>query len=427
MTASSSSSRIAAAPQGRAAAAARGNGPAGAGAAGGRPAVHAETALAATLEVLAGRLAATAVERDRAGGHAAAERELIRASGLLTLSVPTQYGGAGAPWADILGAVRRLAEADSALAHLFGFHHLQIAGVLLYGRPEQHEHFLRPTVQGGLFWGNALNPLDRRVVAAQDGDGFRIDGVKSFSSGSVGSDVLTFSAWHKPTETALIAAVPTDTDGITVNPDWDAFGQRQTDSGTVRFDHVRLEPLQVLQAPGIAPKPRATLRSQVAQLIMTNLYLGIAQGALAEARRFVQEEARPWFASGAARHADDPYVQERFGEFRLAVRAAEALAGEAAGLLDAAVARGDDVTAGERGELAVAGTEAKVLAHRAALRVANDLFEVTGARSTSARYGYDRYWRNARVHTLHDPVAYKVRDLGRYALDGALPEPTAYS
>ncbi|ARP94485.1 acyl-CoA dehydrogenase family protein [Bordetella genomosp. 13] len=383
--------------------------------------------LAEALEALAAQLAATAVERDRAGGHAAHERELIRASGLLALSVPTEFGGAQAPWSVTLAAVRRLAQADSALAHLFGFHHLQVAGVLLFGRPEQHEYFLAPTVRRKLFWGNALNPLDRRVLAANEGEGFRLDGVKSFSSGSVGSDILTLSAWHKPTETALIAALPTDADGITVNPDWDAFGQRQTDSGTVRFDHVRLDPVQILQAPGVTPTPRATLRSQVAQLIITNLYLGIAQGALAEARRFVHDDARPWFAADVARHADDPYVQERFGEFRLAVRAAEALADQAGIRLDAALARGDAVSAAERGEVAVAGAEAKVWAHRAALRLGTELFEVTGARSTSARYGYDRYWRNARVHTLHDPVAYKVRDLGRYALDGRAPEPTAYS
>ncbi|MFY1854919.1 acyl-CoA dehydrogenase family protein [Achromobacter xylosoxidans] len=379
------------------------------------------------VQALADQLAATAVERDRRGGHAAAERERIRASGLLRLSVPTQYGGAGANWSTVLAAVRTLAEADSALAHVFGFHHLQVAGVLLYGTPEQHAYFLKPTVERNLFWGNALNPLDRRVVARPELDGYRIDGVKNFSSGSVGSDLLTFSAWHKASDTALIAALPTRAEGITVNPDWDAFGQRQTDSGTVRFDHVRLEPVQVLQAPGVAPTPRATLRSQVAQLIMTNLYLGIARGAFREARRYVRDDARPWFASGVQRHADDPYVQERFGEFWLRVQAAQALADLAGQRLDAALARGPSLTADERGEVAVAGAQAKVLAHRAALEVGNGLFDVTGASSTAARYGYDRYWRNARVHTLHDPVAYKIRDLGRYALLDQIPEPTAYS
>lgn len=381
----------------------------------------------AIVDGLVKRLASNAVERDRQGGHAAAERELIRASGLLHLSIPRKYNGLGADWSAILDIVRRLARVDSALAHVFGFHHLQIAGVLLYGSPEQQERFLLPTVQDNLFWGNALNPLDRRVIAADEPGGFRLDGVKSFSSGSIGSDMLTVSAWHRPSDTALVAVIPTDAEGVTVNADWDAFGQRQTDSGTVRFDHVRLEASHVLQAPGVSATPRATLRTQVSQSIMANLYLGIAQGALAEARRFVREDARPWFAADVQRQADDPYVQERFGEFRLATRAAEALADAAGRQLDSAIARGDKLTAAERGELAVAIAEAKVWSHRAALKVTSELFETTGARSTSDRHGYDRFWRNARVHTLHDPVAYKIRDLGRYELDGQAPEPTAYS
>ena len=60
------------------------------------------------------------------------------------------------------------------------------------------------------------------------------------------------------------------------------FGQRQTDSGNVSFDKVYLPSALVLQAPGQAPTAQATLRSQVAQLVMTNLYLGIAQGAYIE-------------------------------------------------------------------------------------------------------------------------------------------------
>lgn len=75
--------------------------------------------------------------------------------------------------------------------------------------------------------------------------------------------------------------------------------------------------------------------------------------------------------------------------------------------------------------LAVAG--AKAVAHRAAVEVSSQIFELTGAGSTSARFGLDRFWRNARVHTLHDPIDYKLRDLGRHALTGAFPEPTSYS
>ncbi len=376
---------------------------------------------------LARRLAESANARDRAGGHAAEEREWIRASGLLTLSIPRRFGGQGADWFTVLRVVRILARADSALAHVFAFHHLQLAGITLYGSERQRSQLLGLTVDRHLFWGNALNPLDRRTGATEHADGYLLDGIKSFSSGSVGSDWLTVSAWHAPSNSALIGVVPTRQPGVRVEADWDAFGQRQTDSGNVHFSGVLLAAEHVLQAPGHTPSAQATLRSQVAQLIMTNLYLGIGEGAFEVARAYTTEQSKPWFASGVARAADDPLIQHRYGQLWLLLQPAALMADAAARALDAAFDKGAAVDARERGELAVAVAGAKCLAHRAGLEVSGQMFELTGARATSAQYGFDRYWRNVRVHTLHDPIDYKYRDLGRYALDGSLPDPTAYS
>lgn len=380
-----------------------------------------------TVESLAQQLRATAIERDRAGGHAAAERELIRDSGLLTLTIPTAHGGQGGNWSTLYRAMRRLAEVDGALAHLLGFHHLQLSGVRIYGTPDQQSRFLRDTVHERWFWGNALNPLDKRLVATEIEGGYVLNGPKSFASGSVGSDQLTVSAWHEATQSLLIAAVPTRRDGVRVQADWDAFGQKQTDSGNVFFDQVVVARQEVLVAPGTAPTAWSTLRSQVAQLVLVNLYLGIGLGAFEEARRYTREESRPWPGAGVSEATADPYVQHRYGELWLLLRPAVALADQAAALLDIAFERGENLTERERGEVAIAVAEAKVLAHRAGIEVSSQLFELTGARSTSTRFGLDRFWRNARVHTLHDPVDYKLRDLGRHALTGAFPEPTAYS
>ncbi|HEX8611386.1 MAG TPA: acyl-CoA dehydrogenase family protein [Telluria sp.] len=376
---------------------------------------------------LAERLAATAVQRDRDGGHAAEEREWIRESGLLTLSIPTEFGGQGAPWLVVYQAIRILARADSALAHVFGFHHLQLAGIRLYGSAQQQRHLLTATVEQGLFWGNALNPLDQRTTALRGTDGFILNGVKSFSSGSVGSDWLTISAWDATAGEALIGVVPTAQPGVRVQADWDAFGQKQTDSGNVHFDQVPLPAQYVLQAPGQAPTAQATLRSQVAQLIMANLYLGIASGAFDAARDYTREQSRPWFASGVEAASDDPFIQHRYGQLWLLLRPAQVLADHAAHELERAFNKGALLSARERGEVAVAVAEAKALSHRAGIEISSQMFELTGARATSAKFGYDRFWRNVRVHTLHDPIDYKLRDLGRYVLDGSVPEPTAYS
>ena len=110
---------------------------------------------------LARQFAQTAAERDRQGGNPKAERDLIRRSGLLSLSIPTEYGGQGAAWSTIFKTVQILAQADSSLAHVYAFHHLLIATVQLFAQPAQYQHWLQQTVQQQLFWGNAL---DRKSV-----------------------------------------------------------------------------------------------------------------------------------------------------------------------------------------------------------------------------------------------------------------------
>jgi len=106
------------------------------------------------------------------------------------------------------------------------------------------------------------------------------------------------------------------------------------------------------------------------------------------------------------------------------LRASHALLRRAGRLVDAAQ-RSPDAQSVAEASIAVA--EARVLSTEISLKAGSRLFELAGTASTLDGHNLDRYWRNARVHTLHDPVDYKYRDLGRYALTGTLPEPTAYS
>jgi len=221
--------------------------------------------------------------------------------------------------------------------------------------------------------------------------------------------------------------LPTNRAGITIHDDWDPIGQRQTDSSSVSYEQVPLDWNEVLHRPDGVSTPYLTLRGVLAQLILVNLYLGMAEGAFEEARQYTLQQGRPWFASGVERAADDPYVIHRYAEMHLQLRAARALTDEAGREIDQVWRIGCDLTAEQRGRAALAVAEAKVLAHRAALAIGQDVFDVCGARATKASLGLDRFWRNARTHTLHDPIDYKLRDVGRYALERRLPEPTLYS
>lgn len=381
----------------------------------------------ALAEELAHDFAATAVERDRRAGTPKRERDLLRRSGLLALVVPAELGGGGADWTTALRTVRAIARADGSLAHVFGFQHLLLATVRLFGNAAQFERLARATAQERLFWGNALNPLDTRARIARRGLARALRGEKSFCSGARDADLLVVSAIDEDTGKLVVAAIPADRPGIFARDDWDAMGQRQTDSGSVVFDDVSVQEAEILSEPGPLGSTFATLRPLIAQLTLANVYLGIADGAFEAARAQARERGRAWFASAAERAVDDPYVQQTIGDLYAELQAARHVTEAAAGELDAAWARGEALTVPERGRAAVAIAAAKITTTRAGLEVASRLFDVAGARGTAGRLGLDRFWRNLRTHTLHDPVDYKRRDLGRWLLTDEWPSPSFYS
>ncbi|MBX8496333.1 acyl-CoA dehydrogenase family protein [Pseudomonas cichorii] len=377
---------------------------------------------------LATDFASNAAERDKNGGTPLAERDALRRSGLLALSIPTRFGGLGANWQETFDVVREFARVDSSIAHVFGFHHLMLATVRLFARPEQWHPWFEQTARQNWFWGNALNPLDTRTVM-KTFDGWReFSGRKSFCSGASDSEMLIASAVDENAGGKLvIAAIPSGRTGITLHDDWDNMGQRQTDSGSATFERVRIEESELLLDPGPLSTPFACLRPLIAQLHFTNLFLGISEGAFEEARQYTLKESRPWFSSLARDISEDPYVLRHYGEFWAALEGVRALVERACIQLDEAWNKGPDLSSEERARLALSISSAKVAATRTGLDLCSRLFEVTGARATHAALRLDRFWRNLRTQTLHDPLDYKLHELGDWALNGKRPIPTFYS
>jgi alkylation response protein AidB-like acyl-CoA dehydrogenase len=386
--------------------------------------------LALRAERIAAYLAESAVERDRAGGTAKRERDQFRSSGLLRAWIPVSYGGLGASWPEVLDIVRLVARVDSSLAHLFGFQHLILATLRLFGSPAQFEPLFRETAERELFWGNALNPLDKRTLLTAlttSADELSVSGQKSFCSGSVDADRLLVSATDAVSGRLVVFTLPSSRPGIRVFGDWNSFGQRQTDSGGVEFDKVKVDRQEVLSTPGPLGSTFASIRPLIAQLVLTNVYLGIAEGAFGEAKIQTRARGAAWPASGVERPTDDSYILLRYGEVALSIEAARVLSDRAALSLQAAYQREDKLTPDERGQLALDVAAAKVTSARASLDASSKLFELSGPRATDAKQSLDRFWRNARVHTLHDPVDYKLKELGSYALVEQFPTPSFYS
>ena len=382
------------------------------------PQTHDEAVTAAARLVEA--LEPGAAERDRAGA-AVVPREalaLLDSSGLLAVTVPHADGGPGLGMRTLAEVARRVAAADPAIAQVPQAHYLLVDLLAVHAAPELRKR-LFAEVLGGRRIGNAL--AERGGKHAQDlrtrvEDG-RLTGVKYYTTGALTSAWIAVSAIGANGRVVL-AFVPRDAPGVRVDTDWEVMGQRATISGTATFTDVPVELSFDYTTVYEAPQQFGAR----AQLVHAAIEVGIAGGALDAARDYLREKARPSteaVRAGAGRAVEDPHVMYRYGRLATRVRAAEALLDQAARTLDeiGLTPAGADVAA--RGSLAVAA--AKAFGSEIAVEAGSELFGLCGTSSTASKYDLDRFWRNARTHSVHDPVDWKYHHIAGYELSGALP------
>ncbi|HEV3355489.1 MAG TPA: acyl-CoA dehydrogenase family protein [Pseudonocardiaceae bacterium] len=395
-----------------------------------RPPQTAQQWVARASEVAA-ILATDAVRRDREAKTPYAEVQLLKDSGLVTLLGPTEFGGGGQNWTTAYRVIREIAAGDGSIGQLIGYHYLWAWAARLVATPEQIAFVEEQATVNQWFFGGAVNPRDNDLTIRDEGEELVFTGRKSFSTGSKVSDVTVLEGVLEGTDKHIFAIVPSKQDGIVFNDDWDNLGQRLTESGSVTITDVRVP---WAQAAGyvdreFVPRVYNTLNVPLIQLVFTNFYLGIAQGALRTATTYTRDRTRPWpYAVDVKDSAGQEfYILETYGDLQSKLWAAEALAERAADAIEAINAHADTVTPAERGEAAVIIAAAKQRAIDAGLEIGTRIFEVTGARASANSVGLDIFWRNIRTHSLHDPIAHKRAEVGRYTLLGELPEPTWYT
>ena len=386
------------------------------------PPIDSHDAAVAAATRVATALAAGAIARDRDGAATVPSKALaeLDGSGLLAITVPAADGGPGLPPATLAEVTRIIAAVDPAIAQVPQAHYLLVDVLAVHGSAATRKRLLGDVLAGHRL-GNAL--AERGGRHAQDlktrlSDG-RLTGVKYYCTGALTSAWIAVSALDDDGRLVL-AFVRRDADGVRVDRDWDVMGQRATISGTSTFDAVPVEPAMVLDYASAYAAPQQL--GARAQLTHAAIEAGIAGGALRDARAYLREKARPSteaVRAGAAAAVDDPHVLYRYGRLATRVRAAEALLRDAAGVLAEVGLVPADEQAAARGSLAVAA--AKAFASEVAVEAASELFALCGTSSTAAKYDLDRHWRNARTHSVHDPVDWKYHHLAAYDLAGTLP------
>jgi alkylation response protein AidB-like acyl-CoA dehydrogenase len=355
---------------------------------------------------------------------------LVRENRLGAVRVPADLGGGGYSKRDFYALVIRLGEADPDVPHILRVHWGFVEDRLRLQRSEQEKTWVQQIVDGVLFGGANSELTDRPpgtytydTTLVADGDGYRLNGRKFYSTGSLYSDFLRITA-NDSEGKQRSALIPADRDGVVHADDWDGIGQAETGSGTTILDNVYVGADEFIpfERWGGDPDVQAGRpRQSQPQLILHAVAAGILRSVAADSAEQVRTRRRSysWAVTADPRH--DPQLLQIIGELASAAFVAEATVLAAADAQDRSAnfayqhGRADPDLEHEASLLA---SKTKVGIEELALKAAGDLFAVGGASATRSSAHLDRHWRNLRTLFSHNPTPYKARAVGDNLVNG---------
>ena len=343
-----------------------------------------------------------------------AEIEKYSASGLWALTVPKEYGGPAVSIATLAEVTAIISEADSSIGQIPQNHYYMLEVVRANGTAAQKQQIYELVLSGARL-GNALSEVGTKTVGHyntriyRQADHFIVSGRKYYSTGALFAHYIPIVA-RDETDDLLLAIVLPDTPGVQVIDDWESFGQRTTGSGSTVLNNVRVQPEWVLPYEQSFRMPTAV--GPVGQIVHAAVDLGIARAAITDLRDFLRS------AGHAEALTADPLAVSSYGDLVVQLHAAEALLQRAGHIVDFLLA---DTCESTLALASVAVAEAKAATTQIALLSTNQLFELGGFETTAEALNLNRHWRNARAHTLHDPVRWKFMAVGNYYLNDIYP------
>ncbi|MFD1790087.1 SfnB family sulfur acquisition oxidoreductase [Ochrobactrum teleogrylli] len=375
---------------------------------------------------LAAEIAPGAAIRDRDRIWPVKELDSFSQSGLWSINVPKKFGGPEVSYATLARVIEIVSAADSSIGQI-AQNHLGVVAAIRTVSDEAQQKLLFGEALRGTRFGNAFSEFGSKRAAdfetkfVDAGDHVVVNGQKFYSSGALLAHLVPIVALDEQGR-AWYAIAERDAPGLTVIDDWSSFGQRTTLSGTVILNDVKVPKTHLV--PGYKGYEVPTADGAIFQIIQVAVDTGIASAAIAETISFVRTKSRAWVDSGLERASDDPYTIHAIGDLTLRLHAAQALLEKAGYAIDRAI---ENPNAETVAEAQIVTAEAKILSTEIAIAATNKLFELAGTRSTLAEHQLDRHWRNARTHTLHDPVRWKYAILGNYFLNDEKPPLHAWS
>lgn len=370
------------------------------------------------------REGAVARDRHRSLPHEAVA--LLRKSGFGALRVPKEFGGFETSLTTLFALLTELAEADSNLAQILRGHFGFVEIVLHHVDREWSRRWLSRAGQRDLFAPAHTEPGDSQhgrfsTIVTGEADGMELNGTKYYTTGALYVDWIHVTANRG--DTTVTALVRTNAKGVSIVDDWDGFGQALTASGTVKYDRVAITEADVQPAVG-----RAAHVPSVYQLIHLATLSGIGRAAVRETVSYLADRRRTYAHGNTGTASQDPQILQVVGEVASRVYGANvatlAAAQASQRFFEKLVA--DQATEDDLARLEIEVYQAQVSTATQILEATTTLFGGLGASALSRGRGFDRFWRNARAITSHNPLIYRNRQIGDFAVNGTLP-PSLFS
>ena len=337
----------------------------------------------------------TAAERDKTKEFPSAIIKQMGELGLMGMTVPPEYNGAGVDTISYSLALQEIGYACASTAVIMSVHNSVSCGpIYRFGSDFLKENYLKPLAAGeklGCFAmtepGAGSDPAGAKSTAKKDGNSYILNGTKAWITSGKNADVVVATAYtdkgkkHRGISSFVLEkGMP----GFIVGPEEDKMGQRASDSTSLIFEDCRVPAENLLGEEGQGFIIAMTALDE-GRIGIASLSVGLSQACLDAAVTYAQERVQ--FGSPISKFQG---IRWMIPDMAVQTEAARLLTFNAASMKD----RGERFTR--------EASMAKLFASETANSSAYKAIQIHGGYGYSKEYPVERYYRDARVLTIYE-------------------------
>ena len=320
--------------------------------------------------------------------------------GFLGVIFPERYGGAGMGYVEYAIIIEELSRVDGSVGIIVAAHNsLCTNHIYKFGTEAQREKYVTPLAQGKELGCWSLTEPEAgsdaggtRTVAAKQGNGWVLNGAKTFTTNGHYADVcvgMAVTDASKKQHGISAFIIEKGTPGFRPGKKENKLGLRASDTSEVVFSDCRVPAENLLGREGEGFVNSLQILDG-GRISIASLGLGMAQGAYECSVRYAKQ--RKQFGKSIA---EFQAIQFKLADMATQIEAARLLTYRAAWLADRAIASGDPDA-----RITRESSMAKLYAGEVAVRVANEAVQIHGGYGFTKDYPAEKFYRDVKLCTI---------------------------